>query len=468
MTIIKGILILGFLISWISAAEAKNLLELMEKYKLSPGIKITKENAHLIRDLVPESYYLRTVNGEYVWTIGKLDPPNILEKVWDNQFYMRSEQNTGKYDVDEDSGIVDKETGKRPWPLGMGTPFPNINFDEDPRKVGAMIQWNAWSLGGVSGDSESVNANESLGPRGTPTRWLYAKNFRQFIEFRRNPIEINRPLVWQQIIFILQPSESFGTATLTWRWADSKKWDSVWNYIPSFRRIRRTSSANRSDQLLGTEATQDDVDVFNAKIEMFDWKYIGKRDMLLPFFVPLSQPEEDVTIKAVYEAKSAVTNSIYRQHPGAFEAPQMRIRIAYSESPQQCCVSWWIPTVLWVPVEVYIVEAIPKDPYYNFGRHVMYYEANTFHLTWKEVYNRNGEYWRSSWATPQWLRYGSGDKEFVIYESFVTCLVDERNNRGNCAMESMAPGAKQGIPNTYGIGTNPEIFTLSKFLEYGK
>jgi hypothetical protein len=51
----------------------------------------------------------------------------------------------------------------------------------------------------------------------------------------------------------------------------------VWSYSPSTRRVKRLTAANRSDATLGTEFTQDDgTPSYNGKVEMMNWKYVGK------------------------------------------------------------------------------------------------------------------------------------------------------------------------------------------------
>ena len=87
------------------APRLPNQAELMEKHSLSPGLKITAENADLIKDLVPEPVYQRTKNGDYVFTIGEFDPPDLLNRIWDPSFYESTKNNIGKYGMDDIYGI---------------------------------------------------------------------------------------------------------------------------------------------------------------------------------------------------------------------------------------------------------------------------------------------------------------------------------------------------------------------------
>ena len=105
------------------AADAPPLTTaLAEKYGLKPGMKITKENADLIKDLVPEAVYNRTKNGDYIFTIGKFPEPDTLTmgKLWDKEYLEAIEKSRGKYDVDADGGIIDKASKQRPLPMPLG------------------------------------------------------------------------------------------------------------------------------------------------------------------------------------------------------------------------------------------------------------------------------------------------------------------------------------------------------------
>lgn len=468
---LKGILLGGLLFGWANTpgAETPTSAALMEKYGLSPGMQITKENnAQLIKDLIPEATYRRLAAGEINFTIGKLESPDIFQKVFTKEYYTASERNAGKYDVDADGGIIDKVTGKRPWPMPYGRPF-NIDLTEDPKKVGVKIQWNSWSLPGTYNELDNNGLAALFGTSiwGTPDRGTTLQSVRQYIDFRQDPIQIERPLSFQDLQLILGPADAFGNATLTWRWIDPKKWDSVWSYSPSVRRVRRRTAANRSDSTLGLEYTQDDSNMYNGKTEMFEWKYIAERALLMPFPHLATQGLDDVTTYVV----SKGTSSVHPQKgPHAFDGGFKKATYGYEESPQRYA-SFWTTDVLWVPVWGYVVEGMPKDPNYNLGRQIFWYSADTFAGVWKLAYNRAGEYWRTSVGFSTYVLYEGGDKPRGGVKNIGLVLIDERVNRGTVALEARADpgeGEKKGGGHTYHLGFDPELLSVSKFLEYGK
>jgi len=455
-------LVVSFLLAWVPVYGADDPAALMEKYGLQPGMKITKENAHLIKELVPESVVRRLEAGDYVMTIGKLDPPDILTKVYSPDFYSASEQNAGKFDVDADGGIIDKATGQRPWPMPYGLPFPKLDLTEDPSKLGAKIHWNAISLQGMYNDFDAEVHLASYPRWGAPNRTGVVGGFNLFPEFRREPVPgLQVPLLFQEAAIFLAPADAFGTTTLTWRWSDPKKWDSVWIYSPALRRIRRATAANRSDAVLGTEFILDDPNCYNGKIEMANWKFIGKQAMLMPFARGQSQAAGDFTIKLPYHTTSS---SRYPQVPTAFEPEGKALTTGYDENPQQYA-SWWMVDALWAIVPAYVSELSPKDPYYNYGRQVIWYDATTFDPVWKVIYNRSGEYWRTGVIINDFAFFNNhGGKATAATRSLLGVFVDDKLNRG--AVAYTGAGNKGYIH--YNVGFTSDRFNMERFLQSGK
>lgn len=461
----RGGLLLALLLNWGKAQGAESPAALMEKYGLSPGMKITKDNADLIKDLVPDAVYQRTKSGDFVFQIGKLDPPDILAKGWFPEFYGATRRNRGKYDWTPEQGIIDKATGKRPWPMPLGYPFPEIDTTEDAAKVGAKINWNFFVTSAPPSTTELVGWIFSVPFRGGPDRVLNNRTVKLYTEFTQNPISVNEPTSYRQIDFFLEPTDAFGTAILTWRWAAADKWDSTWSYVPALRRIRRVTAANRSDGLFGTEAHSDIVDLFKGKIEMFDWRFIEERAMLMPFYRLASQAPDDYIVRAVVQGKPS---SHYPHDPNAFESEDWYQWTNPWKNPGQEIASWWNPDYLWVVVPAYVVEGIPKDPYYNFGRYILWFEVESFSLVWNESFNRAGERWRTASQPSAFIRYDGGGKVTGILDQTTWFLFDELSNRGASMIESASSDGGRSYKSQYGMGLPSDLFTLSGFLQYGK
>ena len=454
------------------APRLPNQAELMEKHGLSPGLQITAENADLIKDLVPEPVYQRTKNGDYVFTIGQFDPPDLLNRIWDPTFYESTKNNIGKYGMDDIYGIVDA-SGKRPFPMPLGYPYPELDFTEDNNKIAAKIIWNAQaSANSTCNEVDDPGAKLFTGPRGGGyERLLDLHVIRQLIEFRRAPIQIKRPVIFQEIFYFLAPSDVFGTAQLSWRWADPTKNDSVWIYSPAVRRMRRLTAANRSEGILGTEFALDDAEpIYAGKVEMMDWKFLGVKASLLPVSRKIGQAPDDYVARITNQGIPS-THYTYKKVPGSYMPPYQDLYFGYQDESNDYA-AWWTVNMLWVPVPMYVIEATPKDPYYNYGKQIYEFEPHLFIPGWKQAYNRAGEYWRTILLWIEYTRFLREGKLNVCSDARAAIAVDDKVNRGTVIMADggLAAGKGQHLDTHYvPVGLVPATqFDLARFLELGK
>jgi hypothetical protein len=84
------------------------------------------------------------------------------------------------------------------------------------------------------------------------------------------------------------PFDARGIMLLTYRYKASygpkatAKNDDTWVYVPTLRRVRRISSAQRTDAVSGTDFTFDDLFSFNGIVPQYDWSCLGEMDILAP------------------------------------------------------------------------------------------------------------------------------------------------------------------------------------------
>jgi hypothetical protein len=58
--------------------------------------------------------------------------------------------------------------------------------------------------------------------------------------------------------------------------------DDTWVYVPTLRRVRRISSAQRTDAVSGTDFTLDDLKSFSGIIPQYQWQCLGEMDLVAP------------------------------------------------------------------------------------------------------------------------------------------------------------------------------------------
>ena len=79
---------------------------------------------------------------------------------------------------------------------------------------------------------------------------------------------------------ILEPFDLKGVGFTYYRYLDPAKQDDTWLYLPSLRRVRRLSTAQRSDALFGQDTDRDSYGGYAGQIAWFEWKFLGEKEVL--------------------------------------------------------------------------------------------------------------------------------------------------------------------------------------------
>jgi hypothetical protein len=75
---------------------------------------------------------------------------------------------------------------------------------------------------------------------------------------------------------IIEPFDLKGTGFTYYRYLDPSRHDDSWLYLPQLRRVRRLSSAQRSDALFGQDTDVDSYGGYAGNIAWMDWKFLGE------------------------------------------------------------------------------------------------------------------------------------------------------------------------------------------------
>ena len=94
--------------------------------------------------------------------------------------------------------------------------------------------------------------------------------------------------------------------------------------------MRRLTAANRSDATLGTEFVQDDgTPSYNGKVEMMEWKYVGKGTALnARSLVGRIRRTDDYVAHITYEAQpldQPLRSARARRLPAALQEDDLRL-----------------------------------------------------------------------------------------------------------------------------------------------
>ncbi|MFM7736318.1 MAG: outer membrane lipoprotein-sorting protein [Alphaproteobacteria bacterium] len=335
------------------------------------GTTIGKDNWQAAEGMLPPEVLEHYKKGEYQNRV--VDWPAGAYR-FEKAFEDATAANRGKYEVNEAGTIIDKSTGKQP-PFVYGFPFPDID-PKDP-KAGTKILWNSyygyWYQGNSHNDVRLVWVNPTGIDReaGQEVYFLYYDGQPETARMA-NP----QNLLMQFIATTTSPTDLQGTTALAWRYRDADKRDSTWAYVPSLRRTRQVSPTNRSDGFLGSDMSSDDGPFFDGKPEDFEWKLLEGKDQLR-YVDPLSM-----------EGKG-------EQHwlpTGGWRAiwPRDLASVGFQDP------SW--KGLPWAPVgpqlakrPMWIIEAVPKDKYYLYGKIQLYVDKETYQGAFNRKFSWQGD-----------------------------------------------------------------------------
>ncbi len=356
------------------------------------------------KGLLPDPVLKRLEKGEYWFKVVPVDPAkfrqNFAKKFWD-----ATAANAGRYDLDEKTcGLKDKATGKIPE-FVVGLPFPTIDA-KDPQ-AGCKIAWNftfSGNQGGGGGATFTLNGVDGTGEFRKIKAFLHGMIYQGRLDgqLKDNPENLEN----QAITAALEPQDVEGVSALNKRYWDWDSQDAIWAYVPSTRRARRVNAATRSDPVGGLDIFADDLNCYAGKVEYYKWKLVGEGKILAPVLQPYPFPMRQV-------------------NPSRFMVDTPYVKAGY-EVPKSKGAQWWLQeNLVFIPRPVWIVEGESTDPYYNFGKVIMYFDKDIYRIYWKLVHNRAGEYFYTAMCGYHFVK--NDETYSAVFPSLVLGVNDKTN-----------------------------------------
>jgi len=178
----------------------------------------------------------------------------------------------------------------------------------------------------------------------------YAYQGRLFLD-PKPTVQSSDKIELKEVQWLTYPEDVAGLALLTVRYQDPGKGDDGWMYIPSIRRVRRISVAQRGDSFGGTDLTWDDYRGFSGKVSDYTWKLLGKKEII-----------------GMYHA---VTWKMRHKD-----------RVPFSED------------VRYELRPVVVVEGVNKMKDYVYNRRIIYLDADSWYIVAEDLYDRRGALWK--------------------------------------------------------------------------
>jgi hypothetical protein len=386
---------------------------------------LDSNNWQQAKDLLPEVVLNRVKAGEYWFRVQEVDPEKLKQN-YSKKFWEASESNAGKYDVDpETCGLKDKSTGKIPefW---FGYPFPKVD-PKDPHAACKMA-WNfdaANAMGEGQGATFTLNGIDPSGEFKRIKLWLHVNSF---TGRHSGPMDNPEDLRTVAMSNVLEPQDVDGVGGLTKRKNDWHSQDQAWFYVPATRRVRRVNAATRSDPVAGLDIFADDLNCYGGKIEYYRWKLVGEQNILAPVLSP-----DPLRQKKVTDTRAEVEIPYFK---GAYETPGAK------------GIPWLVvENLVLIPRPVWVLEGESEDPYYNFGKVIMYMDKDMYRVWWKLVHNRAGEYFYNAMCAYHWSK--NDDGSFTAVTPNMVVGVNDKTNRACLAGRYSAQFIERSFPRDY-------------------
>ncbi|MFN8545747.1 MAG: DUF1329 domain-containing protein [Candidatus Binatia bacterium] len=314
---------------------------------VQPGDKITDANIDKVKDLISPGLEWCIKHGWPI-TIGE-----TKRVEWPKAYKEATEKYAGQVKLSPD--------GLKLQNYVAGLPFPNLD-PKDPQ-VAIKIMWN-FDYGPAKGDDADLrNFDADTGTITDHGGMTIERHFlldhlkrlfwnaRLYVEPKPEKPNPNGYRSQQGLYPILEPFDLKGVGALGNRYVDPAKQDDSWLYLPSLRRVRRLSTAQRSDALFGQDTDVDSYDGYAGHIAWMDWKFLGERDVI-----------------GVLHGKS---------YP-----------VKWAEK-----VDWAFDDV-WEKRRVYVIEGISKLPQYAYSKRVIFIDKEGWVIPYSDIYDRSGELWK--------------------------------------------------------------------------
>jgi hypothetical protein len=325
-----------------------------------------------------------------------------------------------------------------------GLPFPYLAADDPDLAIKIMFNFenrisfddlDAPDFGCLTGalDKREGLTARRIGRFGHLRRLYYTG--RMVVDPKPGLPANNEGIRYRESLFpVVEPFNNKGAGFSFIRHLDPARQDDAWLYFPLTRRVRRLSTAQRSEGIFGTDLDLDSYGGFAGNPAWFDWTLLGRKTLLAPFH-PKHQPIQ------------------WCGKPGEF----------------MFCDAW-------EPREFWVIAARSLIPGYNFSLRILYVDTQSFAIPFTEVYDHEGQLWR---GYVQQLKAGlrkavpSSRTEYDYDMAFlggVTVFDMQLQTTSRCEFPAEDASDREGWYYFTGDkgGTRPEDFEVASFIKAGR
>ena len=347
---------------------AGSLWKVFPAQAIELGKTYDKSNYQEIEDLLIPPMLNWVKKGEYVIKTGALNCDFARNSKY---FTEATKKNAGKYDIGARGLLVHKDSGELVTFLN-GHPFPEID-PNDPRIADKIMENHSASMA-TEGSTTPVGDVRWVGKGGFERNLITGGTYLYYWQRKDDPIPNPSGFRGQDMIDVIFPYDYRGTVMMSWSYIDERE-TSSFMYLPMVRRVRRGSGAAGSDPFMGSDMCLDDPGGYGGRNYDMEFKLLGEKTILCSF--------------------ESVEENILKMLPdGTVEKKFYVMKYGY-EIPGFQGAPWCAPDMTYVPRECLVMEMNPKDPYYNYGKQILYIDKAAYTTFYKVIWNRAGEYWKT-------------------------------------------------------------------------
>ena len=393
---------------------------------VEPGMVITKANADLVTDMVSPGISWCLEHGMQM----QIGPYRPVE--WNPVYKEATEQYSGQVELAPDGRSLVGHVA--------GLPFPRI--DPNDPQVALKIMFNYEYKPYITDDADLRNFDADTGTIGDGPmdveRHFILDHLRTLLYTARLTVD-PKPVYGensegvrakQSLHPILEPFDLKGVGLTTIRYLDPDRQDDTWLYLPTLRRVRRLSSAQRSDALFGQDTDVDSYGGYAGQIAWFDWKFLGEKTIL-----------------------------------ATFHAEHFPVEYCEGEGDFIYCDNW-------EKRDVWVLEGVSKQAQYAYGKRVLYVDKETYYIAYSDIYDRAGELWKV-WINQYGFR-NQAEADGIVYPSdmpfahSITMVDMQLSHATRAALPSPKYPGEQGWYFNQGekTGLTEEYFTIAHMIEF--
>lgn len=227
---------------------------------------------------------------------------------------------------------------------------------------------------------------------------------------------------------LIEPFDLKGGGWNYIRYNDVDRPDDGWLYYPVMRRVRRLSTAQRSQGIFGQDMDLDSYTGYAGNPAWMQWRLVGTKTMLAPMHA------EHVPTK-------------WQAAPADFE-----------------------PDEPWEPRELFVVEGRSLLPEYAFARRVVYVDRESWLIPYSEIYDDQGKLWKAlhqTWGFGKKVRAEAGGLEVEEFYLPGYSMIDMQiDHVTRCELPLSTAVGDKGWYYNYGDaeGTTEQAFDVAGFL----